>query len=371
MSGWEALAWIAAGAYFAFFLILSWKWHRIGTAKAVGPASTKFSVVVAVRDEAANLPATLDALANQAYPPSHYEVIFVDDHSTDGTAALITNHREYPTRFRYLRLPKGKAGKKAAVTYGIAHARHPYIALTDGDCRPHPQWLASLAPAAADAVFLSGPIAVEGRSVTARVLALEQWGLVAAGAAMLESGHPTMVNGGNMAFPKHAFETAGGYRGIEGFAAGDDELLAHRIIYRTGGRARFVKARGAVVATPPPPSFRQWWHQRRRWAAAAGHYEYAPARWTARWTAAYHWLIWGAAAFGIAGGSFLPLSILIGAKAAGELMLLTLVLQWYGRLSLLRYYPLGMLYYLAYVPIISVWAIFGPKSYQWKGRTVQ
>ena len=47
--------------------------------------SKRFSIVVAARNEAQNISACVQSLLNQQYPSHQYEVIVVDDHSTDGS----------------------------------------------------------------------------------------------------------------------------------------------------------------------------------------------------------------------------------------------------------------------------------------------
>ncbi len=51
--------------------------------------STRISVLVPARNEAANIAACLDSLFQQSYPTSLYEVIVIDDHSTDRTREII------------------------------------------------------------------------------------------------------------------------------------------------------------------------------------------------------------------------------------------------------------------------------------------
>lgn len=99
-----------------------------------GPA---VSVVVPVRDAADALAGCLDALAGQVGVPS-FEVVVVDNGSTDTSAALA---RAHPAVTRVVTEPA--PGSYAARNAGIATARGGVLAFTDADCRPLPGWLAA------------------------------------------------------------------------------------------------------------------------------------------------------------------------------------------------------------------------------------
>lgn len=93
------------------------------------------SVVVPARDAAATLPALLAALSAQAQ--TGFEVLLVDDGSTDATAAIARAHPG-------VRLLQGEGrGPGAARNLGLEHAKAPVVAFTDADCVPAPGWLAS------------------------------------------------------------------------------------------------------------------------------------------------------------------------------------------------------------------------------------
>ena len=98
------------------------------------------SVVVPVRNGAATLPACLQALAAQTVGPAAYEVIVVNDGSTDETAAVA---RRYPVRC--LDLPP--SGPAAARNAGVRQAQGDLVLFTDADCAPAPDWVARLAAA--------------------------------------------------------------------------------------------------------------------------------------------------------------------------------------------------------------------------------
>src|SRR4051812_24734378 len=93
------------------------------------------SVVIPARNAEATIRATLDALAaQQADAP--FEVIVVDDGSTDGTVAAT---RQAPLDVRVV-ASRGR-GAGAARNAGVAAARAEVIAFTDADCAPDPGWL--------------------------------------------------------------------------------------------------------------------------------------------------------------------------------------------------------------------------------------
>jgi glycosyltransferase involved in cell wall biosynthesis len=101
------------------------------------PAAPVVSVVVPVRNGADGIGQCLDALAMQRDAPP-YELIVVDNGSTDGTADLVRRH---PCGAQVVAEPR--PGSYAARNAGIAVAAGRVIAFTDADCRPEPNWLAA------------------------------------------------------------------------------------------------------------------------------------------------------------------------------------------------------------------------------------
>jgi cellulose synthase/poly-beta-1,6-N-acetylglucosamine synthase-like glycosyltransferase len=132
----------------------------------VAPLAT---VVVPAHNAAATLPDCLRALAQQTLPQAAYEVLVVDDGSTDSTAAVAQ-----ALGVRVLRQPH--RGAAAARNLGARHARGGLLCFTDADCRPAPDWLAQLvAPFQADpaVVGVRGVYRSEQREPVARLVQLE------------------------------------------------------------------------------------------------------------------------------------------------------------------------------------------------------
>ncbi|MGQ9502588.1 MAG: glycosyltransferase, partial [Anaerolineae bacterium] len=99
-----------------------------------------FSVIIPVYNGAATLPACLEALQQQTIDPHRYEVIVVDDGSTDGSADIA---RHFGVRL--IRQPH--RGAAAARNAGLLAARGELVLFTDADCSPAPNWIEQMTKA--------------------------------------------------------------------------------------------------------------------------------------------------------------------------------------------------------------------------------
>ena len=104
-----------------------------------------FSILVPCRDEAENVSELVATLGGLDHP--RYEVIFIDDNSTDGTGELlrqaITN-RPYMKVISAAPLSDGWMGKPWALSQGLGHATHDYIVTVDADVRLAPDALSAM-----------------------------------------------------------------------------------------------------------------------------------------------------------------------------------------------------------------------------------
>src|SRR5919198_5805523 len=103
------------------------------------------SVIVPARNAAATIGRTLEALAAQDFP-QEYEVIVVDDGSTDDTVA-VAEAAPGPVTVRR----QEQRGPGEARNLGAQHARGEVLAFTDADCFPERGWLRAGVAALADA----------------------------------------------------------------------------------------------------------------------------------------------------------------------------------------------------------------------------
>ncbi len=99
--------------------------------------SLRYSIVIPAFEAERVIGACLDALAAQTVPRDFFEVIVVDDGSTDATAAAASARGATVLR-------QANAGPAAARNAGARHASGEIVLFTDADCRPEPGWLEAM-----------------------------------------------------------------------------------------------------------------------------------------------------------------------------------------------------------------------------------
>ena len=95
------------------------------------------SVVVPVYNGEGTVAACIESLLGQAYPADRYEVIVVENGSTDATSEVVSR---YPVRL----LHSPVRGPAAARNLGMCQSQADIVAFTDADCIAHPRWLLEL-----------------------------------------------------------------------------------------------------------------------------------------------------------------------------------------------------------------------------------
>ncbi len=359
---------------YALFTTTLWlTWLRIPSFQAVKPPSGNelpfITVVIPVRNEAANLPALLDDLSRQTY--TRFEVIVADDASTDTTLMIAQTH---PAPFRLIALPlpdtRTASPKKRAITASIAVATGTLIVTTDGDCRVGPHWLETMAHfyAQTGAKLISGPVtfATEHRP-SAYVQTVELASLIGSGACTLALGFPTMCNGANLCYEKRVFTEVGGFAGVDHLASGDDELLMHKIARQYPNGVRFLKGANAIVRTGSHTTWRAFYQQRKRWASKWRAYD----NWGPSALAVFIFLSNAAGPIAViawlAGWISGPItSSVVLLKVLPEFLFLRQILVFLQKKSAVSWIPLTQVLYPFYVVFFGL--VAQGKGFEWKGR---
>lgn len=188
------------------------------------------SVIVAAKNEELNIERCVNAILKQDYP--NFELIVVDDYSTDGTSDILKGLQSTDHRITIILPSKDLPGKKLAITEAISIAKGPQILLTDADCVPvSDQWIATMLSNITNdklIVLGYGPLMVENHWINTfsryeTLLAAMQYFSYA------HMGRPYMGVGRNLMFDKQLFIDNNGYQSHMQHASGDDDLFIQEV----------------------------------------------------------------------------------------------------------------------------------------------
>jgi len=199
------------------------------------PNTGTVSVIVPVYNGEATIRGAVERILGQTVIPE--EVIVVDDGSTDGTSAALAS---FGSRIRVLR--QHNQGPAAARNTGIRASRGHFLAMTDSDCSPEPDWLAQLLSGFDDeSVGGTGGI-VRGARPTLIGDYLDRIGLL--DAAPDASGEIPYVITANACYRRSALLEAGLFNETFRRPGGEEAELGRRV--RACGY-RFRRVEGAIV----------------------------------------------------------------------------------------------------------------------------
>jgi len=235
------------------------------------------SVVIAVRNESSNIQKLLKQIINQDYNSSLFEIIIINDHSTDNTLKLINEFKANNLQIKIIIIEAKGSGKKNALSEGISISSGELILSTDGDCNVKPEWVKSVVDyyLATNKKVILGPVIYNNeKTYLQKLFSLDFISLVASGAGAVGVGLPLMGNGANLAFTRDVYFATKGEGNSEKYASGDDVFLIHNVSKKYGADAiGFLQNSNAIVSTNPPSNFSQFFKQRIRWASKASGYQ--------------------------------------------------------------------------------------------------
>jgi cellulose synthase/poly-beta-1,6-N-acetylglucosamine synthase-like glycosyltransferase len=256
--------------YFGFLMtcIIGWRKFVSKDTAAVGKISEFTSVIVAVRNEEHSINGLLESLRRQDYPHNNFEIILVDDHSTDRTEQIVHSWISKNSHINTSCIKSTEQGKKRALTEGILKAKGNIILTTDADCYIPSDWMSRMVRSfSAETTMVVGLVKIQpGNSLFSRLQAIEFSSLMGSGVALLSLGFPVMSNGASLAFRKTSFVEVNGYEGNFHIPSGDDEFLMRKLSKKFPGSVKPIHFSSEPVATRAHTSLKEFVNQRLRWA---------------------------------------------------------------------------------------------------------
>ena len=337
------------------------------------------SVVVAAMNEEQALPRLLDSLAAQT--TGAFELVLVDDRSTDATAAIMERHRAaapYPVRVvRNRQPPADCTGKQQALDLGVAAAAGELLLFTDADCTVPPTWVERLtayftADAGGRTGVVFGQLAVQARDdgagggadrFTDRYQAFDQPLVHQYSTGTAGLGQPTGCFGNNLALRAPVLAAVGGFRSL-GYTITEDAALIGAAS-RAGWKVRAATLPETLVTTEPQPDWRAFINQHVRWNGGAFYSNDPAAAWGYRYVTLFLILSVAAAPFALL-VPWLVVWPLTSLLSIGTLAALAAALYHPRRRRALARVVPYTLFFMGFYAYITVLAIAGVRA-EWKG----
>jgi cellulose synthase/poly-beta-1,6-N-acetylglucosamine synthase-like glycosyltransferase len=245
----------------------------------ITPASVGFSIVVPLRNEAGNLPVLLESIAALRYPFDLFEVIFIDDGSTDDSSKQIYAWRMQHGSIQATLIENVRvtgSPKKDAISRAMPIAVHDWIVTTDADCGLPGGWLQAFNDyiGSHDVSMLAAPVAYrDAKGICGRFQLIDFLALQGATIGGFGVGKAFMCNGANFAYRKSFFQELKGFAGNDQTAGGDDVFLLQKAVGQLREKVHYLKSKDAIVTTQPARGWRELVQQRVRWASKTAGYQ--------------------------------------------------------------------------------------------------
>ncbi|OYU81046.1 MAG: glycosyl transferase [Flavobacterium sp. BFFFF1] len=322
---------------------------------------TRFSIVVPFRNEAENLPLLLDSFSKLNYPRELFEVILVDDDSSDGFVLESTAYRLLKS------VRRSASPKKDAILTAIDIAQFEWIITTDADCEVPETWLAMMDSflRGNDVEMICGPVAYRATdSFLANFQHADLASLQGATIGSFHLGKGFMCNGANFAYTKTLFSKLNGFGGNEGYPGGDDVFLLQKAMSKFPKLVGYLKSPHGIVHTNTSSTWHELFNQRVRWASKAAGYQSKFGQFLGMVVLLGNlgWIA-GLVLFAI-NHTRLALPGFLILKIAIDYLLILKASRFLK--TEVRFHPISAAVYPFFSTAVAVYSVFG--KFEWKGR---
>jgi cellulose synthase/poly-beta-1,6-N-acetylglucosamine synthase-like glycosyltransferase len=238
------------------------------------------SILIPARNEEKTIASCLESLLKQEYPTDKYEIIVINDRSTDKTPTIISRYQEEHNAIKSLIIEQnisGLSGKQNALNEGLKLCKGEIIMNIDADCIAMPMWICRTVsyflPKIGLTIGFHTHYTDGSRSVFADLQSLDMFFLMESAAGSIGLNTPTGCAGSNLSYRRDMLGNEG-YKKL-GFTVTEDSVLVQSVSKSSDWKATVIYDKDAFVITPAETSLRGFFSQRIRWTVGG----YASRSW--------------------------------------------------------------------------------------------
>ena len=369
----EIVLFVVLVIYVVFILQLILGFDKVKTfVRTDEKPETTFSIIVPFRNEEKNLPKLLKSISKLNYPKDLFEIILIDDFSTDASERVYIKWRMEnglieTTLLENLRL--SNSPKKDAISRAVPILKHEWVVTTDADCVVKKDWLLTLDNFIQknNAEMVVGAVVYKTKNNWFHQF--QQLDILSLQGTTIGSfgiGKPFMCNGANFAYTKKLFNEIGGFGGNNKMASGDDVFLLQKALKKHSDKVHYIKNTDTIVKTKPENDLSKLFMQRVRWASKTTGYSGYYSKSLAVVVLAMNFSLICCLWFVVCGLlSWKTLLIVFSIKYFVDYLLLLKSNQYLRKGKFI--FPLASsLVYPFFSSFVGIYSLFG--SFTWKGR---
>lgn len=233
------------------------------------------SVIICARNEYENLQKLIPALCQQNF--HRFEIIVVNDKSTDETKGYLANEKENIKNLKIVNIdhtPPHINSKKYALALGIKLAEYDTLLLTDADCMPaSSNWISVMSQEfknSSTKIAIGFSQYASAKGLLNLFIRFETLYTAIQYLSLALAGRPYMGVGRNLAYSKSFFLEKKGFKDHLNITGGDDDLFVNK--NASNENTGVVIGSESIVFSEPKKTWKEYFKQKKRHLSVGKHY---------------------------------------------------------------------------------------------------
>lgn len=358
--------------FFAWYKIALYNSKNFKSAEthSLNEKMPNISVIIPFRNEAYRIIPLLNSIQETDFE-GQIEFLFINDHSTDNSNAVIQNHDTFRSHnCKIINLEGNKNGKKDALEIGISAAENEIIITTDADCILINSTIKTLIQAFIEknANMGIGPVIFNTTRFSMHQIyqKIENTALVALGFYQFHIGKPTMANGANLIFKRSIFLELNPFGKNKNIAGGDDIFTLEAFYKFDPTKVISIPDPNAAVFTNVLINLNELWKQRIRWVKKTTFQTTSNTEKSQKSLAIFFMLFWGLTSISLYYSCYEIMLILWLGKVVADTIILKKTFQTFKQPISIFEIVVASIFQNIFIPILGILHPFSKTN--WKQR---